>query len=268
MQDIAPGSNSGTGWHSIADFNEPRRGSRHRLLCGIVLGWIVSAPALAQAQPSPTPLSSGASIQRLLEETRYQKAYLDIIDAANEYLLLVIDRAIAQYTPVGENKRLVDEFKSRLVTAFNEELGWDNMKSLISESYRQYSQDEVDAMTAFYASEVGEAIARKNPGLPQFLDKGKTDRWAAVRQSQGDTAFHEAVRADLKSAIADPLNDSEIDAMFSFWRSAVGQRIQSGWPAICVNISAEFHKRQQEFLAQMRPLAQEYEAREQSVARN
>jgi len=66
------------------------------------------------------------------------------------------------------DKKILDNFMTKLMTAMRETMGWQKLKSEFIDLYaKAYTEEEVDGILTFYKSPVGQSMLAKTPQLVQ-----------------------------------------------------------------------------------------------------
>jgi hypothetical protein len=68
----------------------------------------------------------------------------------------------------ANQKAAIDKFRAKFDLTVKQELAFNKVKDIYQQSYREtFTQEEVDAITAFYKSPAGKAITEKYPTAMQ-----------------------------------------------------------------------------------------------------
>jgi len=66
------------------------------------------------------------------------------------------------------DKKILDNFMTRLMAAMQETMGWQKLKSEFIDLYaKAYTEEEVDGILTFYRSPIGQSMLAKTPQLVQ-----------------------------------------------------------------------------------------------------
>jgi len=108
------------------------------------------------------------SIEQLLTLTRAE----GILDAVYANMDQIMRQAMAEslkgqkITP--EQQRFIDAAPARFARVVREELSWDKLRPMYVQIYQQsFTQEEIDALTAFYRTPAGMAFVAKMPAVMQ-----------------------------------------------------------------------------------------------------
>jgi len=133
---------------------------------------LASALGLSLALPAFAAPPSDASLDRLFTVTQTQKLTAAMLDQVDAMLKPAFHQAIANedLSPAQREaaQSHADEFTRRMRPILAEELGWERLKALYSDIYREaFSQEEVDGLIAFYQSPIGRVVIEKMPIVMQ-----------------------------------------------------------------------------------------------------
>ena len=79
-----------------------------------------------------------------------------------------VQQALAGQRPNPQQKQILDDLGSRVLSLIREEVNWANLEPMMIEVYRNtFTQHEVDGMLAFYRSAAGQAMVSKLPAVTQ-----------------------------------------------------------------------------------------------------
>lgn len=126
-----------------------------RLLASLTI--ILSASA--QAAPA-----NPESIDKLFSVMKVESSMDAMYGAAEQMMRQTMQQMTQGKTLTAEQQRVLDTLPARYAKVIREELGWDKMKPLIVQVYREtFEQDEIDGLLAFYSSPAGTAFVNKTP---------------------------------------------------------------------------------------------------------
>jgi hypothetical protein len=162
------------------------------LLCSCLL----SATALAA---TPTP----ASVEKLLAASGAEKLIGSMQQQIDGYLKQAMAQATAGQTLPPEAQAFADRFREKMVANIQEEISWEKMKDLYIQIYSEsFDQEEIDGLTTFYESPVGQSFTAKMPLVMQKTMGLMQQRMGPMMQKM-QQSLHEAmaeVEAMKKSA--------------------------------------------------------------------
>jgi hypothetical protein len=139
-------------------------------------------PLVATAkEPSPE------SVEKLLEASQAQNVNAGQIAKISEMIDLMINEAASKYklTPdqIAELKKRLPELSKDLQKIVREEMGWPKVKESYAAVYaRNFSQEEVNGLIAFYQSSSGKAFLRKMPQVSEELSQASLGRLPGVQE--------------------------------------------------------------------------------------
>jgi len=124
------------------------------------------APLFASAQ-STAP--SDASLEQLFTLTHVDQLMTSIQKQTRASLKPMLDKAVDQIAAAHPEKRehatqAFDKFMNMTMDMMEAELSWTALKPVTLDIYKTtFSQDEVNAMIAFYSSPMGQSVIAKLP---------------------------------------------------------------------------------------------------------
>lgn len=113
---------------------------------------------------------SQQSIEKLLSLTQAEKMVDSMKAQLDTPIKLTMKNAMRGRTPKPEEQKVLDNFSAKASKIIGNNLTMERFKPLYLKLYAQvFSQEEVDAMNAFYQSPAGKAMVEKMPQLTQNL---------------------------------------------------------------------------------------------------
>ncbi len=130
---------------------------------------------------------SAASLDKLLELTQVQKQAAGSIEQINGMMANMINQSFAKQTLTPEQQKelqkVMPAFSEKLKTIVSEEMSWKKMKDSYAKVYRKnFTQEEVDGLIAFYQSASGKAFLKKMPGVTQEFVQLGMERLPAITE--------------------------------------------------------------------------------------
>ncbi|NTV10314.1 MAG: DUF2059 domain-containing protein [Zoogloea sp.] len=112
---------------------------------------------------------SDQAIRRLLEVSEARV----MLDGMNEKIKLLVDKQVQQSLAgrdlSPERVAIAERMGRRMAAAMNAEMSWEAMEPMYLRLYKgTFTQEEVDGMTRFYQTKVGQAVVKK---MPVLMDK-------------------------------------------------------------------------------------------------
>ncbi|MDQ6684493.1 MAG: DUF2059 domain-containing protein [Pseudomonadota bacterium] len=127
-----------------------------------------AAALLAVALSAHAAPPSTQSIDTLLTATRAQLLLDSLYGNAEQAMRQGMQAATAGHSLTPEQQRVFDSLPGQFVKIMREELNWTRLKPIYVSIYQDtLSQEEVDAMIAFYTSPAGAAVIEKMPLVMQ-----------------------------------------------------------------------------------------------------
>jgi uncharacterized protein len=123
--------------------------------------------ALAQSTDT-TPQSesrpSEESVRRLLEVMQAQKVLQALTEQMDSMFDGMVQKQLQGQNVTAEQRQEIQARRQAAEDMVKELLTWDSMESLYLKVYEDtFTQEEIDAMTAFYSSPAGRAVIAKMP---------------------------------------------------------------------------------------------------------
>lgn len=127
---------------------------------------LLLALLLLTALPAAAAPPSEESLERLLVLLRMphqlEPVYQQMDQAFDKGMAMSLANSGAKLDE--QQKQQVAELRASVLALMRQELSWENIKPVFLQTYREiFNQEEVDAMTAFYASEIGQQVIEKEP---------------------------------------------------------------------------------------------------------
>lgn len=128
--------------------------------------------ACAENPPAPPPPDNGpaheASVRELIEVTQGRKMMDAAGTQADAMMQAGLKQALGNQTLTAEQQAIVDDMRSRTVTAIKEQLNWDTLEPQVISMYEQtFTEQEMQGMLAFYRTDAGKAVIAKMPLVMQ-----------------------------------------------------------------------------------------------------
>jgi uncharacterized protein len=159
-------------------------------------------PAFA-ADAKPTE----ESVRHLFEVMNTRHLLDDMMSQMDKTMRDSARQGLAAQTLNPQQQKIFDDMMARLISMMKQELDWPSMEPLMMQVYRDtFSQQEVDAMSGFYASPAGRSIATKLPLVTQKSMQLMQERMRGVIprivQLEKDTAQQLRQAADASASPA------------------------------------------------------------------
>ena len=164
--------------------------------------------------PLRATAASRESVDRMFSDMGMAHAWDATMMAMKDALDRQFDSAIVDASPTPEQQRRLQASVERLWNLMRSELGWQSLGPEVSQMYAEvFTQEEVDAMLAFYDSEAGRAVLAKTPALA-----------GAAMQDGGDLT-HDDVLTPAESAAFDAFMQSPAARSMKAKAALVRQRM-------------------------------------------
>ncbi len=128
---------------------------------------ILGCAALTQAAaPSDSSINELMNAMRL--ETMLNQAVKQVDEGMSKGMEQRLQSVLQGKELNIEQKLAVEKFRTKFSQIVRDELSYAKVKSIYFQSYREtFTQEEVDAITAFYRSPAGKAMTEKYPAIMQ-----------------------------------------------------------------------------------------------------
>ena len=159
----------------------------------IAMGLLVACSAGAFAAPA-TP----ESVERMLAASKAE-ALLDGMRPQVHAMMVAAAKQASQGKPVTpQEQKLFTKFLEKVDGVIADETAFTKLKPMFIEIYSaNFSQEEVDGITAFYGSPVGQSLLSKQPAVIQAVLQGMPHRLAGMTEKL--KKLDQEMRAELKA---------------------------------------------------------------------
>jgi len=139
-----------------------------RILVALVVACLgVAAPTFAQSPGTATPAQSKpseASVRHLLDVMQVRQIAQTMSAQMDSMFDSMVNKQLEGQNITPEQQKQIDARRSAMRDTMKDLLSWDSLESLYLKVYGEtFSQQEIDGMTAFYASPAGQAVIAKMP---------------------------------------------------------------------------------------------------------
>jgi hypothetical protein len=157
----------------------------------------LAAWAFAGAAFAAPPTTS--SVEALLSATRADKVLDSMFTIFEQSMRQGMAASLQGQTPNAEQQRILDAMPGQLAQAFREEMTWARLEPIYVRVYQEtFTQEEVNAITAFYKTPAGTASIDK---MPVVMQKSMTESQALMRPLiDRFKAIQQQVVADVQAA--------------------------------------------------------------------
>ena len=157
----------------------------------------LAAWAFAGAAFAAPPTTS--SVEALLSATRAEQVLDSMFMIFEQSMRQGMAASLQGQTPNVEQQRILDAMPDQLARLFREEMTWAKLQPIYVRVYQEtFTQEEVDAITAFYKTPAGTASIDK---MPVVMQKSMTASQALMGPMiERFKAISQQVAADVKAA--------------------------------------------------------------------
>jgi uncharacterized protein len=108
------------------------------------------------------------SVEKLLAATRMEAMVTTMQQQVDSSMRMALEQSLKGETLSEEAKQHAEAFRQKVVAAMTEELSWEKLKGLYIQIYSDnFTQEEIDALNAFYDSQTGKMYVAKMPVVMQ-----------------------------------------------------------------------------------------------------
>ncbi|BBJ00597.1 hypothetical protein FGKAn22_22890 [Ferrigenium kumadai] len=133
-------------------------------------------PAMAAEAPA-----SEASVRELIEVTQAKNMFDSLMARMDAIFQTSMNQALAGQTPTAEQKKIMVEMQSKMVSVFKEDMKWESLEPILIDIYRKsFTQNELNDMLTFYKSKAGQAMLAKMPIVMQNSMQAMQGRMAIM----------------------------------------------------------------------------------------
>ena len=168
-----------------------------RLIALATLGFALTAGSHAQSASAPTASAVSAAkqakVERLFDAMHIERSSEQMMGLMRQMIVQATQNAAGMSTATPEQKKLVSDYQDKAMQLAIDAVGWKAMKSEYVKIYAtDFTDEQLDAMIAFYTSPAGKALLDKTPEITQQTMGAVQQRMATlqpqVRQLMEDLA--------------------------------------------------------------------------------
>jgi hypothetical protein len=208
-------------------------------------------------------MPTAESVRELLAIVGFRAVLGELAERQKAYIRVQLEQYAAQEMLNSEQRALIDEYKLKALLASDDEARWPPLEVFIVSAYQDsYSQQDVDALIAFYRSDPGRAVLAKLPQTLQVITAERITEWDSIRKVQGEKAVEERI----KEEIGVVFKPSEVEGFCAFFTSPTGKAITARTPRLTKQLEEGARGIEDAANDRMQALATDYEARIQAAA--
>jgi hypothetical protein len=149
----------------------------------LIAGFSLMVCALSAMAAEPTD----ASVDKLLTLTKADTLMDSIHGNLEQNMRQGMKQATAGKKLSDEQNRLLENAQKKYADTMRQELTWASLKPMYIKIYKEtFDQEEIDGLTAFYSSKVGQTYINKMPVAMQKTMSAVQQRMAPVISKMGD----------------------------------------------------------------------------------
>lgn len=131
-------------------------------LNAIIFSILLTLPVFAQADEA----SKTAKLNELVQMTNINMDAM--ADSMYSQLNMMLKNMAKEMDVQPSEQAILNDYSHQMVAMVKDELSWDKMEPLIVDVYsRNFSEQEIDDMLAFYKTETGQSMLKKMPIVMQ-----------------------------------------------------------------------------------------------------
>lgn len=124
--------------------------------------------SLSAAVSLPAAPPTDASLEQMLNATHPEKMLEQMVTQMSAGMERGMQQALQGKTPTPAQKAKMDEYRAKTIAVLRDQLSYAKLKDVYLQAYRDtFSQDEVNAIIAFYNTPAGKAMVEKTPLVMQ-----------------------------------------------------------------------------------------------------
>ena len=133
----------------------------------ITFALVIVCALLAEAAP-PSDQSINEMMSAMQLEGLLNQALKQMDEGITKAMEQGLEQALKGKELSAPQKTAVESFRAKFSTTMKDELSVAKVKDIYLQAYREtFTQDEVNAIIAFYKSPAGKAVTEKNPAVKQ-----------------------------------------------------------------------------------------------------
>ncbi len=140
---------------------------KYGITFALVIACALTAPAAAPTEESVAEMMKVMQLEALLGQT-----LKGMDEAMTKQMEQNLETAVKGKTLSSAQKTAIMDFHEKFAATMNNELSFRVVRQIYMQAYREtFTQDEVDAIIAFYKTPAGKALVEKNPGAMQAANR-------------------------------------------------------------------------------------------------
>lgn len=129
-----------------------------------------------------------ASVDKLLTLTKAESLMDSIYGNVEQNMRQGMKQATAGKKLTEEQTRFLDNAQKKFADGMRQELTWAGLKPMYIKIYKEtFDQEEIDGLTAFYSTKVGQNYINKMPVAMQKTMTAVQQKMAPIMTKMGDT---------------------------------------------------------------------------------
>ena len=231
------------------------------VVCFVVTA-VIGCSSLAIKPGEPSIRRPGAptveSIRELFDVLHVDDLVGEVIELERPSMMTKLQVSRHKGHPTPAQVQVIDEFFGKVLSVVDEEFNVDRFEQILIVVVRDsFSQQDIDAMTAFYGTKAGKSVLAELPPAVRAYAKQKQAAKDAAGGAGGDQTPQDALPPS-PHAFFKPWDNP---GYVQFFESPIGQDIESRWPAASQRYDDAVEKSVEEMQARLRQLSVEYQAK-------
>ncbi|RJS94799.1 DUF2059 domain-containing protein [Salinisphaera sp. Q1T1-3] len=129
-------------------------------------GLIIGLACLCIAPAAMAEAPSKASIDKLLKVMHSQQLVESMQSQIEQSSRQAMQAALKGEKPSAAEQKAIDDMQDQMMAVIQDSTKWSDMRPMFVKIYQQsFDQHEVDGMTKFYSSDVGQSVVKKMPNV-------------------------------------------------------------------------------------------------------
>jgi uncharacterized protein len=134
----------------------------NRLMIALILCFSIFQSLAQTQQPSVE------SVETMLRLTKAEALTDSMYAGMDDMMKQMITQSLGNKKLTAAQQRALDQLPAKIVLSMKEDFKWETMRPIYIKMYREtFTQNEVDAMNAFYQTPTGQAMIEKMPVVMQ-----------------------------------------------------------------------------------------------------
>jgi hypothetical protein len=227
-----------------------------------------ASSSIGDASVAPDPVAQAAgtptveSVRQFLATVSFDGILAELRERMKAYVRTQLEQNAASEKYNARQRALFNEFEAKSLLAIDDELTWPRVESVLVGAHQDtFSQQDIDALIAFYRSDSGRAVIAAIPQALQEFTPDRVAKWGTILEQQGS----EAAMKRIKEEVGVVFKPAEVEGFCAFFASETGKDITARAPDLKKHLAERFGRLQEDVGARFEELAKRYEVRIQAA---